>query len=237
MRFSASITTEEDHATNEFVTSFESKQEIPIIPKLRKVSSTTGYEMDSAQCTVLVGPDFDTRTSVSSSKSNTSKFDKGKLTFPSIGMMLFRENKKEQNSEFHEGPEESKMQKQMKRQTKNHSLAKKREKDEIWKTMMNSKNVKTEGKIEKETSDSNEIVDKAEKEASSSEAMMNLSKGPSSTEVIRVRIEKDQYYYMVKQEKVLTTLEDLVLKSGKYMIPFLLTYCQKMKEFCENKIH
>ena len=125
----------------------------------------------------------------------------------------------------------------MKRQTKNHSLAKKREKDEIWKTMMNSKNVKTKGKIEKETSDSNEIIDEAEKEASSSEAMMNLSKVPCSTEVIRVRIEKDQYYYMVKQEKVLTTLEDLVLKSGKYMIPFLLTYCQKMKEFCENKIH
>ena len=237
MRFSASITTEEDHATNEFVTSFESKQEIPSIPKLRKVSSTTGYEMDSAQCTVLVGPDFDSQTSVSSSKSNSSKVDKGKLTFPSIGMMLFRENKKEQNSEFHKGQEDSKMKKPMKLHIKYHSLAKKREKDEIWKTMMSSKTAKTEAKIKKETLDSNEIVDEREKETSSSEAMMTPSNGSSSTEVVRVRIEKNQYYYMVKQEKVLTTLEDLVLKQGKYMIPFLLSYCQKMKEFCENTIH
>ena len=235
MRFSASITTEEDHTRNEVLTSFESNKENPNIPKVRKVSSTTGYEMDSVQCTVLVGPDFDSRTSALSSKSNKSKVNEGKLKFPSIGMLLFRENKKEQNSEFHKGHEDSNIKKPMEPQTKNHSLTKKKEKDEIWNTMMNSKNTNTKAKIMQETSNSNEIVDETENEASSPKAILNPSKLSSSTEVNRVRIENNQYYYLVKQEKVLTALEDLVLKSGKYMLPFLLTYCEKMKELCKNK--
>ena len=57
----------------------------------------------------------------------------------------------------------------------------------------------------------------------------------SMNEVSRIRIGRNEYFYLLKEEKVLTAFEDLALKSGKYMIPFLLTYCQKMKDFCKRE--
>ena len=55
----------------------------------------------------------------------------------------------------------------------------------------------------------------------------------SKNEVSRIQIGRNEYFYMLKEDKVVTAFEDLALKSGKYMIPFLLMYCQKMKDFCK----
>ena len=56
----------------------------------------------------------------------------------------------------------------------------------------------------------------------------------SMNEVSRIQIGRNEYFYLLKEDKILTAFQDLALKSGKYMIPFLLTYCQKMKDFCKR---
>ena len=67
------------------------------------------------------------------------------------------------------------------------------------------------------------------------DAVTNVQQERNSSEVSRIIIGKNEYYLLLKQEKVLTALEDLALKSGNYMIQFLLTYCQKIKEISENE--
>ena len=68
------------------------------------------------------------------------------------------------------------------------------------------------------------------------DAVTNVQQERNSSEVSRIIIGKNEYYLLLKQEKVLTAFEDLALKSGNYMMPFLLTYCQKIKEICEKSV-
>ena len=231
MRFSAIITTEEELAEYQSVSSLNENGSSKSNETFRKTSTTTGYETDSVEHTIHIQPSSGSQVSSSLSKNKHLESEKGKLNFPSVGMLLFRGNRNEQKSIFDNAEKEFKTKHDANPQIKSRSITKKKQLSDNWKTMMSSKNPIKHPNDEFEASSNNDIE---KGKVLLSDTVANAQQQRKSTEVSRIIIGENEYFLSLKQEKVITALEDLALKSGNYMIPFLLTYCQKIKEICEN---
>ena len=159
----------------------------------------TGYEMESVERTINI-----------QQNARNSVQHCGRKLGSAIARFLSSQMSNEQRPDSRGEEKESEFAKKL-------DLAlriRRKEKEELWKKVMSQ----TTRQLPKE--ESYILIEEMSLNESSPLDSQQLRKE-------RVLIRRNDYYYIIRQG-VLRTYNDLAMKSGNYMVPFLLNYCQKI---------